>query len=129
MKELAGHTTIAGLTETESASAPASNGGVNTPPGQPQLTRGARFERVLEIAAEEVGQLRPRVRAVQSLAGLLPQFCFNRLRTAIWRTANVRIGEGSLVMGQITLSGLGDWSSLLTIGDSTYITGPLRIDL
>src|SRR5687768_12791424 len=103
MKELAGHKTI------ESRN----------------IGSASRGRRVLEIAAEEVGQLRPRLRVVQGLAGLLPQFCFNRLRTAIWRAARVEIGEGSLVMGQITLSGLGDWSSLLTIGESTYITGPL----
>jgi acetyltransferase-like isoleucine patch superfamily enzyme len=69
------------------------------------------------------------MRLAQGLARVLPQFCFNRLRTALIRAANVQIGEGSLLMGDVILSGSGDWSALLSVGKETYITGPLRIDL
>lgn len=78
---------------------------------------------------DEVKELHPRARLMQVLTGLLPQFCFNRVRTALWRAAKVPLGRGSLVMGDLVLSGEGDWAALLSIGEDTYITGPLRINL
>jgi maltose O-acetyltransferase len=73
--------------------------------------------------------MRPAV-LVQGVANhLLPQFCFNRLRTALWRTAKLQIGAGSLIMGDLLVSGAGDWSSLFSVGTCTYISGPLRIHL
>jgi maltose O-acetyltransferase len=79
---------------------------------------------------EEVRELRPALHLVQGLTGhLLPQFCFNRVRTALWRAAQIPIGAGSVVMGDMFLSGHGDWPSLFSIGKETYISGPLRINL
>lgn len=92
-------------------------------------THESRRRKLLRGAVSEVGDLRVGVHLVQGLTGLLPQFCFNRLRTALWRATKVQIGAGSMVMGDIVLSGSGDWSSLLTVGENTYITGPLRINL
>lgn len=91
--------------------------------------RKSRRQRLLRGAVGEVGELRVGVHLVQGLTGLLPQFCFNRLRTALWRATKVQIGEGSVVMGDIVLSGAGEWTELLTVGENTYITGPLRINL
>ncbi len=79
--------------------------------------------------ANEFKLLRPTSHLAQGVASVLPQFCFNRLRTALFRITKVPIGKGSHVMGDITLSGDGDWASLLSIGNDTYITGPLRINL
>lgn len=89
----------------------------------------SRGRRLLELAAVEVEELRPRLRLAQGLGMLIPQFWLTRLRTALWRAANVKIGHDSMVMGDIILSGAGNWAELLTIGDGTYITGPLRINL
>jgi acetyltransferase-like isoleucine patch superfamily enzyme len=58
----------------------------------------------------------------------LPQLRFNRVRTALYRAAKVSIGASSLVMGDIVLTGASD-PGLFSIGDFTYITGPLRVDL
>jgi acetyltransferase-like isoleucine patch superfamily enzyme len=60
---------------------------------------------------------------------LLPQLNFNHLRTALWRAAGFDIGKRSQIMGELHLSGSGDWTSLLSVGNDTYITGPLRINL
>jgi len=78
---------------------------------------------------EELKALRPRAQVTQGVSRLLPQFCFNRTRTALWRSLHIKIGRGSLVMGDILLSGEGDWSELFSVGENTYITGPLRINL
>jgi maltose O-acetyltransferase len=80
--------------------------------------------------ADEVTGFRPRIHFVQGVTNhLLPQFCFNRLRTSLWRAVNIEIGERSMVMGDLYLSGDGDWASLFTIGKETFISGPLRINL
>jgi len=87
------------------------------------------YLQVRRVVKDEVAELHLRVRLAQGVTNLLPQFCFNRLRTAIWRAADVQVGKGSLVMGDIILSGSGSWSSLVSVGNNTYITGPLRINV
>lgn len=89
----------------------------------------SRGRRLQHSAPGDVDRLRPAIRLALGLSNLLPQFCFNRVRTAFWRAANISIGEGSLIMGDMIVSGAGDWASLLSIGDHTYVTGPLRINL
>lgn len=89
----------------------------------------ARSRRLFEILGEELAQMHPRVQLAQVLSQRLPQFSFNRLRTALWRAAKVEIGEGSLVMGDMTLVGLDEIAGLMSIGDHTFITGPLRVDI
>jgi maltose O-acetyltransferase len=94
-------------------------------------------ERAHDAIGRRVRRSRPSdanaVRALAQLSlrftNLLPQSCFNRVRTALWRAAEMSIGEGSLLMGDVLLSGAGDFKSLLSIGDETYMRGPLRIDL
>jgi maltose O-acetyltransferase len=59
----------------------------------------------------------------------LPHLSFNRTRTAVLRALGVKVGERSLIMGPVDLSGPGSSPELLSIGDDTFITGPLRVDL
>jgi maltose O-acetyltransferase len=66
---------------------------------------------------------------MQIAATPLPQLSFNRMRTALLRAGGMRIGRGSQIMGPVIITGPGRWSDLLEIGDHTFITGPLRIDL
>jgi acetyltransferase-like isoleucine patch superfamily enzyme len=84
---------------------------------------------LLRLAGPETSHDQPLPRIVQGAAQLLPQFCFNRLRTALWRAVGIPIGEGSLLMGDLSLSGAGDWASLFSVGEHTYITGPLTANL
>jgi acetyltransferase-like isoleucine patch superfamily enzyme len=60
---------------------------------------------------------------------LLPQFSFNRTRTALLRALGLQIGRGSRVMGPLHITGPGDARSLLSIGEGTFVSGPLHIDL
>jgi acetyltransferase-like isoleucine patch superfamily enzyme len=88
-----------------------------------------RARRLLELAVDEAEELRPALRLAQGLGKLIPQFCLNRLRTALWRAAKVPIGRDSMIMGELLLSGAGNWAELFSVGDETYITGPLRVNL
>jgi maltose O-acetyltransferase len=99
------------------------------PPGLPIAATG-RFSRkkVRDKVLDELGHVGTRVMA-QTVAQLLPQFCFNRLRTGIWRALRFDIGKGTLLMGDLLISGAGDWTTLFSIGEDTYISGPLRVNL
>jgi maltose O-acetyltransferase len=97
---------------------------------EPPQKRAFHVGRALSALVDELRGLRPGPQLIQGLNNhLLPHFCFNRLRTALWRSVKLDIGAGSLVMGPLLLSGTGDWQSLLSVGAETYISGPLRIDL
>jgi maltose O-acetyltransferase len=92
-------------------------------------SKGPLSARLRRAATNEVSPLRPRALISQAIANRIPQLSFNQLRTAILRAGKLRIGAGSLVMGDINVFGEGDWSSMLSIGTDTYITGPLHINL
>lgn len=80
--------------------------------------------------ATDFEEMRPGLHLVQGFSNhFLPQFCFNRLRTALWRIVGVEIGVGSMLQGDLILSGAGHWPSLFSVGQDTYISGPLRINL
>src|SRR5579859_2641524 len=85
--------------------------------------------RLFATAREEVAHLEPRGVLARALASSLPQFTFIRTRTAILRAAGLRIGERSLVLGAIRLSGTGNVSELFSIGSDSLISGPLHVDL
>ena len=83
----------------------------------------------MRIVVEELAELRAGIHLAQGLGNLLPQLCFNRVRTGLLRAAGMRIGEGSLFMGEVVFSGAGDWKALFSVGEHTLITGPLRVNL
>jgi maltose O-acetyltransferase len=75
-------------------------------------------------------ELRVSVRAtlVRVASAGLPQFSFNRVRTAILRVAGLQIGNHSMIMGATEVTGPGG-VALVSIGDGSFVTGPLRIDV
>jgi len=110
-------TVVAGATAEESEVY-----GEPTPWLIPRWIRAVRGE-VGFLVAEPLQAL------TQILAAPLPQHSFNRTRTALLRSGGMRIGKGSMIMGSVVVSGPGRWRELLEIGDYSFITGPLRIDL
>lgn len=64
-----------------------------------------------------------------AVSWFLPHLRFNRIRTALLRRGGLRIGARSLVLGPIKITGPGDVGELFSIGEDTYITGPLHVDL
>jgi maltose O-acetyltransferase len=64
-----------------------------------------------------------------SVSHVLPRSSFRRLRTAFLRLAGVRIGPGSAILGTLELTGPGDVTKLLRVGDGTRVLGLLHVDL
>ena len=104
--------------------APANPGRAGGEPGAPR----SYWSRLADAFVEEVN-IRPRQLAARTLSRVLPQFSFIRTRTALLRALGLRIGERSLILGALEVTGLGDPAELLSIGDDTFITGPLHVDL
>jgi len=85
-------------------------------------------ERLARAWAEETG-FDSRKIAASFISRVLPQFSFGRARTLAMRGAGVRIGRGSGVLGPIDFTGLGDVRELFSIGEETWVSGPLHVDL
>lgn len=77
---------------------------------------------------EDVGPLFSR-QIFARLAEPLPSSAMSRTRTALLRAAGVKIGDHSLIQGKLRITGKGNPCELLTIGESTLITGGLHVDL
>lgn len=89
----------------------------------------ATLARAARAAVEEVDLVRPAKIIAEAAGGILPHQTFSRTRTVLLRAAGVRIGEHSLVLGPVHLSGDGNPCRFLRVGKNTIITGPLRADL
>jgi carbonic anhydrase/acetyltransferase-like protein (isoleucine patch superfamily) len=79
-------------------------------------------------AARSEFDLDARKLAGSAISRGLPQFSFIRARTALLRAAGIRIGSRSLIMGALDVTGPGD-VALFSVGNETFITGPLHVDL
>ncbi len=86
------------------------------------------FERLLRAGREEL-TWDPRKVAVRALSSSLPQHGFNRIRTHLLIAAGVRIGAGSAIAGPLRITGPGTIGEFLSIGEASFIRGPLHIDL
>jgi maltose O-acetyltransferase len=86
------------------------------------------LSRLWRAAAEEVQPILSR-HAFAQLAEALPSSAFFRTRTTMLRAAGVKIGKHSLIQGKLRLTGNGNPSELLSIGDGTLVTGGLHVDL
>jgi maltose O-acetyltransferase len=65
----------------------------------------------------------------RTVSHLLPHFAFNRTRTVLLRAMGLRIGVGSRIMGPLDITGTGDARELFSVGDSSFISGPLHVDM
>jgi maltose O-acetyltransferase len=83
-----------------------------------KIVRGARRELDMDPAKVACG-----------LTSLLPQLSFVSTRTALLRAAGIQIGARSGVLGPVNVTGEGSMRGLISIGDDSFITGPLHIDL
>jgi maltose O-acetyltransferase len=64
-----------------------------------------------------------------AISRFLPQFSFARARTLALRAAGVRIGARSGILGPLEITGPGDLRKLFSVGEDTFISGPLHVDL
>lgn len=76
----------------------------------------------------EVSHLRPTLRILNVILFFMPHFCFNRLRTSLYRMYGVPIGKGSLILGSMDINWDGRLEHKLRIGENCLITCPLYLD-
>jgi maltose O-acetyltransferase len=89
------------------------------------VTLGTRIARAL-VDETSVDSRRVFGRLVSHV---LPPFGFNRTRTVLLRATGLRIGVGSRIMGALDITGPGDARKLFSVGDASYISGPLHVDI
>jgi maltose O-acetyltransferase len=63
-----------------------------------------------------------------AISDVIPPLTFNRVRTLLLRASGLRIGNKSSVMGAVRITGPGS-TGLLSIGNGSFVTGPLYVDL
>ncbi len=93
------------------------------------LTRLDLKARLSRLVEGELAALQPARIAAGLVCAAIPHLTFNYVRTSVWRAAGLALGARARIMGPLLISGNGDFRKLLRIGDDTFITGPLRIDL
>lgn len=86
------------------------------------------MDRIIRTALGEV-RIDPRKVSGLVVSSLLPQFSFNRTRTAFLRATGFRIGVRSAIMGPLDVTGPGKVRDLFSIGDKTLVSGPVHINL
>ena len=86
-------------------------------------------DRLGRLVKDELRGFQPLKLGASALCAAIPHLSFNYLRTSVWRAAGLQLGARARVMGPLYFTGTGDFRELVSIGDDTYITGPLRIDL
>jgi maltose O-acetyltransferase len=77
--------------------------------------------RVRRAVGVELEELHPAVLVSSAIAGLVPRYVANRLRTQILRLAGWRIGDGTFFAGVPKFSGAGRIRSRLSIGSAGWI--------
>jgi maltose O-acetyltransferase len=88
-----------------------------------------RMRKVLRILAQEIRPIHPRYILAQCLVSLLPHNSLSRVRTALYRLGGFKIGNGTLILGKLTLTADRSLANKLSIGKSSRINSPLYIDL
>jgi len=75
-------------------------------------------------APAEVSGLGNALWPVAMIASALPPFTAVRLRTALFRSAGVAIGRGSVMAGRVWIAGGTHWN--LTVGDRRFVNDGVR---
>ena len=94
-----------------------------------QMSASSTPRRAWSAIREDIQHISPRFRALNAALFFCPHFAFNRIRTALYRLAGIRIGRGTLILGGMELCGKGRYWERFTIGEDSLITSPLYVDL
>lgn len=83
------------------------------------------------VCAEVATRLAPRLPANDE--GVLSEQALGvpppSLRTALWRAAGLRLGQGANILGELNIKGDGAWRDNLSFGAGTRVTGQLNVEL
>jgi maltose O-acetyltransferase len=80
------------------------------------------------VLYEEFGHTRPRLQLALVVSRVLPPFVGNRVRVVILRLGGLRIGKGTVVFGQMTVTGSKHPASTVRIGRSCWLNRGCFID-
>jgi acetyltransferase-like isoleucine patch superfamily enzyme len=97
--------------------------------GKSEPSRLDSFRTRLGRAWEEETRFDPRKLVTHVVSRAFPQFSFSRTRTFALRAAGVQIGPRSGILGPLSITGTGDVRELFSVGEDTFISGPLQVDL
>ncbi|HSY23302.1 MAG TPA: acyltransferase [Polyangiaceae bacterium] len=86
------------------------------------------LEKLLSVARQEMNW-DVRKLAVHFVSSGLPHHALNRLRTHLLIQSGIRIGQNAAIGGPLRITGPGDVASLFSIGDGSFVSGPLHVDL
>jgi acetyltransferase-like isoleucine patch superfamily enzyme len=86
----------------------------------------ARLARVLK---EDFGSIQWRLLLANCLLFFCPRGSLLRFRTSVYRACGLRIGRGTVFLGNIEMSGQGRIWQRLLIGEDCVINTPLHADL
>jgi maltose O-acetyltransferase len=76
----------------------------------------------------EIGLFGP-AKLAEVASAALPAMTFSRTRTLLLRAAGFRMGESSMFLGSLRVTGRGNHRTLFSMGKESIVTGPLHIDL
>lgn len=83
----------------------------------------------IHLLKEELGAFHIKLRLVNLLLRLFPHLTLNRLRTHLYRVAGVQIGNGTIILGTLRLTGRGKHLERLRIGSYCVINAPICFNL
>jgi maltose O-acetyltransferase len=86
------------------------------------------LDKLLSVARQEMNWDLRKI-AVHLLSSGLPHHACNRVRTHLLIRSGVHIGRNAAIGGPFRITGPGGLGSLLSIGEGSYISGPLHVDL
>jgi maltose O-acetyltransferase len=81
------------------------------------------------IVREELSSFHPRLQLALIASGLIPAHAGRRLRAALLRLGGLKIGRGTLVLGNPVIAGEGNPYRLLSIGESCWVNMGIIFDL
>lgn len=84
-------------------------------------------KQIARVAREELNGCTPLLPIAEAVSGMLPDLVGNRLRTALFRAAGVRIGRASVIGGHLTIAGR-DGAHRVVVGDRVWINAGCYFD-
>jgi maltose O-acetyltransferase len=101
----------------------------NDAPGERAPDRLYGFARARQVFFGEFENISLGLLLTHALVAPLPRLGFGRFRAGVYRAMGMSVGEGTLMLGELELSGGRNWRERLHIGARCVLNSPLFIDL
>jgi maltose O-acetyltransferase len=98
-------------------------------PGERRQDRLHAINRAREVVLGEFENISLGLLLTQALVSPLPRLGFGRFRAGVYRAMGLTVGPGTLILGDLELSGGRKWRDRLHIGARCVLNSPLFIDL